>query len=596
MRPIPHFAAAVVLCALTSQVYAAATVDKVEIRGFNPDNETEAAMVENINVALSFNDAIGKRLGESRLEYLVGETEAETREALEPFGYYSPTITVDTSRSGSQDGERIVIVVQVDKGEPVRVRAAALTIEGDGGDDRYLKEDLAEFYPQVGDIFDHTTYETSKIQIVRRLADRGYFDADLLRRRVEVTRAERAAEIDLAWASGIRYDMGPTTFNQTYFRQGLLDKLVYWEEGSYFHQGKLDRLRESLSGLDYFGNIDIQAKPEDAVDGRVPVVVDLTLAKRDVYTTGVSYGTESGAGVRFGLDRRYVNSRGHKLSTALDYAQKRKSFTTQYRIPAFKYLDGWYAVTLQAYDEQTDYIDTRRLELVGSRSGQISERWVALASLHALRERWSYDQRDAGGDVAYQYSTLTYPEISGQYAGVDNRSFPRKGISGSLSLRGGVEGAGSDASFVQLHGIAQWYRGLGENNRLLVRGEVGTTSTSALVAMPPSLRFYAGGDRSIRGYAYREVGPRLDNDFALGAKHVVTASVEYEQYLDDSPWGGAVFVDSGSAFDDTPDLKTGVGIGLRWRSPVGPVRIDIARGLNAPDSSFQLYLNIGANL
>ncbi len=594
MRSSPLLAAAV-LFTIVGQAQAASTIDKVEVRGLNPENETEALMIENINVALSLNDIIGRRQGESRLEYLMTEAKAEAREALEPFGYYSPEIAVDAARPGGEN-EHITVVVTVDKGEPVRVRHSDLSIEGAGGSDRYLKEDLAAFHPQVGDIFDHTTYETSKTQIVRRLADRGYFDADFIHRRVEVTRAERAADIDLTWASGIRYDMGPTTFHQTKFRPGLLDKLVYWEEGSYFHQGKLDRLRESLVGLDYFNNIDIQAKPENAVDGRVPVDVNLTLAKRDVYTTGVSYGTESGAGVRFGLERRYVNSRGHKLSTQLDYAQKRKNFITQYRIPAFKWLDGWYTVALQAYDEQTDYIDTRRLELVGSRSGELNDRWTLLASVHALRERWSYGETVPGVAPDYQYSTLTYPEISGQYASVDNRTFPRKGISGSIALRGGVEGVGSDASFAQLHSIARWYHGMGENNRLLVRGEFGSTYTNALVAMPPSLRFYAGGDRSVRGYAFREVGPRLPNDYALGAKHIVTGSVEYEHYLPGSAWGGAVFVDTGSAFDDTPDLKTGVGVGLRWRSPVGPVRVDIAHGLNDPDSSFQLYLNIGADL
>jgi translocation and assembly module TamA len=390
--------------------------------------------------------------------------------------------------------------------------------------------------------------------------------------------------------------MGPTTFHQTKFRPGLLDKLVYWEEGSYFHQGKLDRLRESLVGLDYFNNVDIQAEPENAVDGRVPIEVNLTLAKRSIYTTGLSYGTESGPGVRFGVERRYLNSRGHKLSAQLDYAQKRKSFITQYRIPAFKWLDGWYTAALQAYDEQTKYIDTRRLELIGSRSGQLSESWTALASVHALRERWSYGETVSGVAPVYQYSTLSYPEISAQYVGVDDRAFPRRGLSGNIALRGGVEGVGSDASFLQLQTVARWYRGIGQNDRLLVRGEFGTTLTNALVSMPPSLRFYAGGDHSVRGYAFREVGPRLPNDYALGAKHVVTGSVEYEHYLAGSAWGGAAFVDAGSAFDDTPDLKTGVGVGLRWRSPVGPVRIDIAHGLNDPDSSFQLYLNIGADL
>ena len=603
MRPFPLLAAAAVLCAITSQAHAAATIEKVEIRGFNLDNETEALMVENINVALSLNDVIGRRQGESRLEYLMSEAQTEAREALEPFGYYSPEIKVDAARSGGEN-ERIIVLIDVAKGDPVRVRHSDLSIEGAGGDDRYLKEDLSAFNPQVGDIFDHTTYETSKTRIVRRLAERGYFDADFTQRRVEVTRAEHAADIDLTWASGIRYDMGPTLFHQTYFRPGLLEKLVYWEEGSYFHQGKLDRLRESLARLDYFSNIDIQARPDDAVDGRMPVAVTLELAKRDVYTTGLSYGTESGAGVRFGLERRYVNSRGHKLSTQLDYAQKRKNLVTQYRIPAFKWLDGWYTAAAQAYDEQTDYIDTRLLKFSGSRSGEINEYLTATASINALRERWAYTVVDDGDDstapepVVYRYATFTYPELSASYVDVDTRTFPRRGTASALTLRGGVEGAGSDANFVQVHLQTRWFKGIGANDRFILRGEIGHTFTDSLNALPPSLRYYAGGDHSIRGYQYREVGPRVlteDGDYSVGAENVITASAEYEHYFNGS-WGGAVFVDSGSAFDGRDaDWRTGVGVGLRWKSPVGAVRVDLARGLDNPDSAFTIGLGIGAD-
>ena len=119
-----------------------------------------------------------------------------------------------------------------------------------------------------------------------------------------------------------------------------------------------------------------------------------------------------------------------------------------------------------------------------------------------------------------------------------------------------------------------------------------------MLAIPPSLRYFAGGDRSIRGYAFREVGPRTPapDRYALGGKNVLVASAEYEHYFAGSPWGVAAFVDTGSAFDNTIALKTGIGLGLRWKSPVGPVRVDVAHGLDTPDSSFQLYLNIGADL
>jgi len=590
----PPFILALLLAAAVAPAWARGTIDRVQIRGL----ENEEAMEHNVRLALGVNDAVGKTQGESRLEFLLLSAERETRQALEPFGYYSPTITIDSPRDAN---DRIVVTVNVDRGDPVRVRDSNVAIAGPGGEDQYLARDLAAFRPRVGEVFNHPTYEASRDGISRRLAERGYFDADFMEREVRVTRADFAADIDLVWDSGFRYDMGPTTFHQDFFRPGLLDKLVTWEEGSYFHQGKLDRLRQSLVKLDYFSAIDIQPRVEEAGDDlRVPVDVNLVLAKRTVYTAGLSYGSESGAGVRFGMERRYVNDRGHKLVTDLDWAQNRKNLLVQYRIPAFAWLDGWYTGAFSAYDEQTDYIDLRNIRLLASRSGELNERWTAVASLIALRERWSYDMDAETGQRLYTYATLLYPDVTGNYIGVDNRLFPRHGLSASVSVRGGAEGLGSDTNFLQGWTNATWFQGVGEVDRLILRGEAGATWTSDLVAMPPSLRFFAGGDRSIRGYAWREVGPRTPppDNFALGGRYVLTGSVEYEHYFNAGPWGMAAFVDGGDAFDapDEFDLHVGVGVGARWRSPIGGVRIDIAHGLDDPDSSFQIYLSLGANL
>ncbi len=628
--PIPHRTLVAALFLFAIGAAHATQVTTVDIRGLDP------VMTNNVRNALSLVDAIGKDVSGRRLAYLVREAEGETREALEPFGYYSPKITVERTRDGitrtvtSTEGEPstvgaeritgaddddqedarpahsapVAVTITVRLGAPVTVRRAHVAIEGEGGTDRYLKEDLEEFKPQAGDVFDHELYEVSKTTITRRLAERGYFDADFASRRVEVTRALNAADIDLVWSSGERYDMGAVTFAQTprILRDGLLERLVYWEPGSYYHQGKLDRLRDSLARLDYFAGIDIEPQPEQAVGGRVPVTITLTPAKRSIYTAGLSYGTDSGGGVRLGVERRYLNDRGHKALAQLDYAERRKTLTLQYRIPAFAWLDGWYTASLQFADEQTDYIDNRRIEFVASRSGEISRQWNAVASLHALRERWAYaadDDVDPLTPVAYRYATFTYPSLRGEYLQADNRIHPRNGLGGTVLLRGGVEGAGSDVSFAQLHASARWYKGLGPQSRLITRGELGHTFVDAPIGtLPPSLRFHAGGDRSIRGYAWREVGPRIGvagDRFPVGARNVATGSVEYEQYFG-GPWGAAVFVDSGSAFNGTPEWRTGVGVGLRWKSPVGPLRLDVARGLNDPDSAFQLYLNIGADL
>ena len=214
MRLAPRLLAAAVLF-LPAVALQAAQVGRVDIVGL------DEAMAANVRLSLSVVDALGRDLSARRLAYLVREADDETREALQPFGYYSPTITVERTRG---DGP-VVVTVSVTPGQPVRVREADVAITGDGADDRYLREDLADFEPSTGDVFDHRLYEASKATLTRRLAERGYFDADFTSRRVEVTRAEQAADIDLGWDSGDRYDMGRVEIVQQtepFIRESLL--------------------------------------------------------------------------------------------------------------------------------------------------------------------------------------------------------------------------------------------------------------------------------------------------------------------------------------------------------------------------------------
>ena len=611
-------------CLLAAMPAVAATVTRVEVTGLS-----DPLLAENVRLALTLSDAVGKDVSARRLAYLLREAEAETREALEPFGYYAPVIVIQRSDRNAPEGDNartdasalerdddagaqtdaavssrrtLTVSIHVDPGQPVRIRGFDVGVDGDAGDDAPVQQALAAFAPRQGDVLDHTLYEGSKTRISRQLAAHGYFDAEFASRRIEVTRADNAADIALRWTSGPRYALGDVAFSQTpdaIIREPLLRKLVDWDLGDPYDEAKLEQLRQSLVSLDYFGLVEVLPQPEAAQGKVVPVQVNLTPAPRSIYVAGASYGTESGPGVRLGVERRYLNPRGHKALAQLDYARKRKTLTLQYRVPAFAWLDGWYTASLQAADEQTDSLDTRRVEFVASRSGRYNQHLNLVASAHLLRERWSYFERTKPVPV-FQYASFAFPSLRAEYIDVDNRLAPRRGAGGTLMLRGGAGGVGSTASFAQVHATAQWFRGLAANSRLIVRGELGHTFSGDLVEMPPSLRFYAGGDRSIRGYGWREVGPRIRNGngdiYALGARNVVTASVEYERYVK-GPWGMAAFIDTGSAFDSKrPDLRTGVGLGLRWRSPVGPVRIDIAHGLDDPNSPITLHLNIGADL
>ena len=592
MRIFRALVAAAILAAASAPA-AADSITSIEIRGLSPEQEA------NVRRRLSLESQLGRELGEQRLDYLLLESEREVRRALEPYGYFSPAIRITPPAGGSG-----TLLIEITPDEPVRVRNSSIVVGGPANEDVVISVAVRDFMPRPGDVFDQVVYETSKARINRGLADRGYFDATFPTHRVEVTRAEHAADIALGWESGRRYTMGVVHYEQLpkeVLDPALLDKIITWEPGTPWDQYRLDKLRESLGRLDYFAGIDIAPDPQQAKDGTMPVKIGLTPAKRSIYSAGVSYGSTNGVGVRFGVERRYLNRKGHKALAELDYAQRRKVFTAQYRIPAFAWLEGWYTIGTVFADEQTDYIDNRKADLFASRSGEINEHWRAVASVHALRERWAYTAEDDGDPdtpPVYDYATVYYGEAAGEYINVDDRLAPRRGWGGNAIVRGGLSGNESSTPFVQLYAQLRWFKGLGKDSRLLARGELGHTFADEFSLLPPTLRFHAGGDRSIRGYGWREVGPRVGtvgNEFPVGAKNVVTASIEYERYFN-GPWGAAVFVDTGSAFDDRIDLRTGVGVGLRWRSPFGPLRVDFARGLDHPDSPFQITLSFGGDL
>ena len=571
-------------------------VAALELREVQVQGLADEQMRDNVDDALSLqrlNPNRRKVLTQSRLSYLLRQVPREVRGALEPFGYYEPTVDAQVQR----DGDAVTVVVVVSPGEPVRVRGRDLRITGAASTDTPLMRRLQRFRPRQDQPFHHGVYEDSKAAMDRALAERGYFDAELAVHEVTVSRAARTADIQLAWTSGDRYALGAARFEGHKFRPGLLEKLVPWEPGTPYDQARLLALQKSLAELDYFSAIDITPEPDAAVDGQVPVKVALAMGKRSIYSAGLRAGTDTGLGVTAGVERRWVNDRGHKLKALASLAQRKNDITVQYKIPAFKWLDGWYTVAASVREEPIDLVDSQLVELVGSRSGKLGE-WDLSAALNWRRER--FEDSVSGQD--YSYSTLVFPSLWAKWVRTDDLLYPRKATGVTLELRGGSTGLGSDIDFVQLRAQGHWIRGIGRRDRLLLRAEAGTTVSDEFALFPPSLRFYAGGDRSVRGYGYKEIGQFFQdtngNRYVFGGKHLMVASVEYERMFT-REWGGAVFVDAGDAFDsfDAYEWEVGVGVGVRWRSPVGPVRVDIARGLgDAAQSSLRLHFNIGPDL
>lgn len=532
-----------------------------------------------------------QRISEQRLDYLLRQTPRQLRTALEPLGYYRAEVEIRSQR----EGDAVSLRLRVRPGTPVRIGQAQVWIAGEGREDAALQAAVSDFRPAPGEVLDHGRYETSKSLLRRRLEARGYFAASLQEARVEVDPAADRADIRLGWDSGPRYRLGAVRFEGHALRADLFDPLVDWPADAPFDEERLLRLQRRLLDLDYFTAVDVHADVEAAEALTVPIRVGLLPAARRQFRTGLRYGSDTGVGLSAGYTQRWLNSAGHRWSSELALSDRLSELGSQYRLPDFRH-GGWYALRAAVRDERLPDLDSRLLEVGASRNGRWRD-WQWLAGLTWQRER--FDKAGDGRD--YRYATLVYPSLSAQWSQGDDPLYPRRGRALAGELRLGSSALGSDADFLQLRVEGRYLRGLGERHRLLLRAELGSTLTDAFAAVPPSQRFFAGGDRSVRGYGFKRIGRgdetiRRDAEQLGGGRHLLVASIELERTLS-SRWAVAAFVDAGDAFVDRPRAQVGAGLGLRWRSPIGPVRLDLAHGFGVDaEQALRLHLGIGPEL
>ena len=529
----------------------------------------------------------------------------QARNALEPYGYYD----VDVQDELQESGGNWTSLLRIAAGEPVRVTALDIRLDGDAEGQRPVRLALAGFSPAKGHPLDHASYEKSKATLQAALFASGYLDAELVTHQVEVTRSSHSAEVHLAWKVGARYRLGATSFEGGQFPDGFLQRYVPWREGDFYTQDLVLSLQQRLIDADYFSIAQVQPDTENARDGIVPIKVMLAPAKRTIYTGGVFIGTDTGAGVRGGIQRRWLNRRGHKLRTEAIVAQRLTTALVQYEVP----LAGPdnhtinYGITFR--DEDTDTSTSRTFGLAATDS-RIWHGWTRTLGLKFLTG--DFEVANIPGDT-----TLLYPEISLAKKKADDPLFVRDGWSLTFAARAGAEAVLSDTDFAQVSANAKWIRGFGERSRFITRGSFGATRVDDFDSLPPELRFFAGGDRSIRGYAFQTVGTPLPDEqvpealercaarpnrtcqeLVIGGKFLAVVSAEYEYYFKPN-WGIAAFVDTGDAFSGFDDYRqrVGAGIGARWRSPVGMVRVDLGVPLHDDDASgIELHIVIGPDL
>jgi len=502
-----------------------------------------------------------------RLRSLV---KAEITLALEALGYYHSAINFEFT-------PKSVLLAKITLGEPMVIAGIDVMLTGHAKNDPDYKALLKEI-PTIGSILNQGKFDEFVDALNGLAVSKGYFDAKMNETQLRIALDLNKAFWKIHFDSGERYRFGKVTFHGSQIKEPYLQNLVPFHIGDNYSADSTAELNRRLSATNWFSAALVSPNFGSLKTSQIlPLDAVLTPRTKNNVELGVGYSTSIGPRLKASWNKPWVNSQGHSLTTKSNLSAAEQNLAFSYRIPLIKNaLEEYYL--LQAG------LKTSRLNDTKSNTSTMN---VAPFCL----EKFTQGKVDS-------ITALLYPGISMSKTRQSGEAMPYWGDSQRYSLDISNKKWASDINFEIIQAQNVWIRTLGNKNRFIVKTHLGWIATKDFQRMPPSLRFFAGGDGSIRGYKLKSISPRDSDHKLTGATKLLTASVEY-QYNVMGRWWGAAFVDSGEAVNNIrqSDFKTGVGIGIRWASPVGPIKFDIATPIGDKENKkFQFYIGLGPEL
>ena len=577
-----------VLCALlivmlagVFQAAAAKTLIEVKVEGVGgkvKKNVLSYLSLEKQKKAPELNDEI--------VNSLYARASEEIRTALQPFGFYTPTIK---SSLAKKDG-RWQAAFSIDPGPPVRIEKLDFRITGEGAGQAVFRDFVKKYPLKTGDVLNEQVYDKAKTSLEGLAEDSGYLNAGWTDHRILVDPKRHTAAIYLDFNTGPQFRFGDVTFIQTkkILNRRFLRKFVTFKKGDPFNVSALLNFQDSLNISGYFSQVLVTPLRGQAVGLLVPVQVTLTPAKKYQISVGGGYGTDTGLRGRINWVDRRLNRKGHKMEVDLGISEIKQIAQWRYIVPYHPpaaHLD--YTVGYTA--EDTD-IEKSQTYMAGvSYTRPLSPRWLQMLYFNVEREHFNVAGESATSKLIIPGGTWTFKRAPAS-------PYANEGILLIVDAKGTSKVMGSSVNVVQGELRPKYVRGVYGFGSLVLRGALGATWVDNFQRLPATLRFFAGGDNSIRGYSYKTLGPKNALGQVEGGKYLLTASIEYDQIVY-KKWGAAVFYDGGNAFSSFPPTwKSGAGVGIRWLSPVGPARIDFAWSISDPNPSFHVYVSIGPEI
>ncbi len=581
-----RFSAAIILLAflLTCPVTPLSAAEPVEVvvEGLEGD------VLKNVRDTLALPYGLVQEGNVDRLwlERFGRQADEKILTAMEPYGYYSARVTTTIEEAGSGAYRLRVSVVP---GEPVRVTEVTVALHGPGADQVTLKRQADAFPLKKGDVLLQQGYEEAKGQLLSQAQELGYLDADFAVHEIRISKERSAARIGLELETGRRYFFnGARIEGASDYPDQFVRRYLAFKPGEAFSFARLGETQLNFTNSERFREVNITPEKAEARDDHVPVLVQLKPAPSRSLRQGIGYGTDTGARVNVRYRDLNILQRGHEFYSNLYIAERFQGVAAGYILPDTVDIRSTTVLQLNLQQEDVTTYTSRLIALELAKNLSFGKRELGTAYIRLQREEYTIGDQDSS-------SRLVLPGLRLTGDHYDNPIRPSRGFRYAFDLRGTHRLLGSDAELLQLISAGSWFLPLPWQLSLQARARAGITLLSdPLIELPPSLRFFAGGDQSVRGYAYQSLGPLDASGQVVGGKHLFTGSVELERALF-SDWGVSAFYDAGNAFDSFTEvhLFEGAGVGVHYYTPVGALNLSVARQIGVEDPGFRIHFTVG---
>ena len=519
------------------------------------------------------------------VQKLQHQGEDEIRAALQALGFYRSKIN---SRLQSDAADQWTVFYEVEVGPPVPIKDLQIDLLGEGRSNENIQKWISEFPLRVGDTLDQQKYEAAKKELMRILGNYGYLQFHLQKHQIQIDLKDYGATISLSADTGPQHKFGEVTFLQDKFDPDYLRRFLPFQRGEPFNTDKLRELQRALVSSLQFENVQIDPKTKSITDLEVPIEVRLKPRKRTRYAFGVGYGTDTGPRLSGGIEWRRINRRGHMAGIEAMTSEVRSLVKVNYRIPLKDPANDYLKLEVGSTTEDTD--DTyRRTDTLSANFVHGWSRWRRTLGL-------AYETEDFEVSDEHSNSQLLIPSVSWQLFPEEISLAKPMNFQFDVTMKGATAWLVSDTTFAQVASNAKFKLRFADRWSLLTRATVGTSLVPDFEELPVSLRFFAGGDQSIRGFAFNSLGPDNPKGDTVGGKHILVGSAEL-QYKFLANWDVATFVDAGNAFDNLPfTVQKGVGVGIGWNLPFGVLRVYAANALTKDDNPWRFHLLLGYDI